>query len=166
MGRPTMHTEFANVGDFRDGPFLYAFELSNGVIKVGRANNGRHRLVRHKADATARGLRMVRFDIVSTQSDSDLTERELLARIARLGEIHSGNEWFSGVSWGAVKTLLHQFAPREIVEFGRREIPGYVEWAHRKSSRWGKGGAWEYISSGCKPRAAANHPFLNGRKVA
>lgn len=166
MGRPAIHTEFADVSDWRGGPYLYALELSNGVIKVGRANDARHRLATHKTQAAARGLRIARFAVAPTQNQSALTERELIFRVARLAEIHFGFEWFVGLCWGEATNLLHQIASRQVVEVCRRSIPGYAEWAGSGVGRWGDNSAWEYIATGYKPRKAANHPNLATRQSA
>lgn len=166
MGRPAIHTEFADVADWRGGPYLYALELSNGVIKVGRANDARHRLVTHKTQAAARGLRIARFAVAPTQNQSALTERELIFRVAQLAELHFGFEWFVGLCWGEATNLLHQIAPRQVVEVCQRSVPGYAEWAGCRNDRWGVDSAWEYIGDGYRPRKKAKHPRLAAAQSA
>lgn len=116
MGKPLTFPEFAPLtGRWTGTKFLYAFQFSDGTVKVGRSSKPRERATVFAREFRRKGIRLVRFQQMPTQSMAHETERELIERMARMGVPAKGTiEWFRGVSWGAATTLLRQIASREI----------------------------------------------------
>jgi hypothetical protein len=117
MASPLRFPEFGFLPGTRVGyAFLYAFQCTDGAVKVGRSTFPRDRLTVHKRNLQRQGKDIARFSVRPISGRLDEAERELIARMARFGVTVDGTaEWFLNVSWGAAQNLLRQIARRDFV---------------------------------------------------
>lgn len=83
---------------------LYVIEMADGVVKAGITSRGEQRLIEHAR--SGRVLREFRTGFVSGFD----AENDLLRRMARIGAVIRGREWFSGVPFSVAKQLAAQVA--------------------------------------------------------
>ena len=97
--------------------YLYAIEISNGVMKVGRTHCPRNRVKQHAKEIMHDGKSIRRFAVVRTfGTNSFYQERELLMRLNRLATVRPGRlEHFTGVSFATSAQLMRQCASREFI---------------------------------------------------
>lgn len=83
---------------------LYVLELANGVIKAGITSRGEERLQQH-----ARTLRIARHVMTGFVSGVE-AEGDLLKRMARIGSVCHGREWFTGIGFATAAQMAQQVA--------------------------------------------------------
>jgi hypothetical protein len=89
-------------------PFrLYVVEFRTGVLKAGISAMPNGRRVRGLA---AKHGPVVQHFISENEVPGFSVERELLARLTRIGVVHQGREWFTGVRFAQAVQLAKQVA--------------------------------------------------------
>ncbi|MFG2016901.1 GIY-YIG nuclease family protein [Actinomadura geliboluensis] len=88
--------------------FLYALELSTGIIKVGKTDDWERRLGEHTRDCLKRGVTIVRHAHVLVPA-ADNAETELIHLIGRqLSRTSAGREYFQG-DFAVARRILSEF---------------------------------------------------------
>jgi hypothetical protein len=116
MDRRIAYPEFSHLTEYGECEFLYALEISDCTVKIGRTDAPRQRMRDHTRALRPRGLRIVRFEMVPIDGSGDMAERDLIRRLKRMAVRQRGLEWFSGLKWGAAVTLLKQESQRQCVD--------------------------------------------------
>lgn len=87
--------------------YLYAVELSSGVIKVGRAQDAAKRIAQHAQRFAAAGITIV-AQHQAAATDTTVGEQELLSRCGAHAATKRGREWFTGLLFAEVTRWLDQ----------------------------------------------------------
>lgn len=88
---------------------LYAVELSDGCIKVGVTYKDAVRIQQIARNVAKRGIKTGRIHICGQLPGYAFpVEREVQSRLRRRCQLVRGREWFYGVRFGEVVTLLKQ----------------------------------------------------------
>lgn len=83
--------------------FLYVVRFSDGVVKAGRSAIPQGRILKLIERARRRNLHATDIHVEAGGNES-----ELLQRLRRIACIHTGREWFTGISFLVAKQLAHQ----------------------------------------------------------
>lgn len=104
--------------------YLYAIELSSGVVKLGRSTKPKDRFRVIPAyfarswgrKPYARVVRSAVYPMATKGYGAYLAEQAMLERAARLGTVvRPFKEYFTGLDFGAAANLARQIAPREFI---------------------------------------------------
>ena len=88
--------------------YLYAAEFKNGVIKIGITRSPRSRLM---GLATRFGP-IARQYVGSKHACGYWAERQVYERLAGIGQVFRGREWFVGVRFEIARQLVEQISNR------------------------------------------------------
>lgn len=98
------------------GSCVYAVMFSDGWLKVGRGKNPEARIQAHEAVSKMRGATRTAYVISGRIVNAKAAEAELIGFCQGIGKTEFGNEWFSGVEFNLVESLIKDRFPEDSAE--------------------------------------------------